>query len=60
MPGNALNKAEFLDFIKDKDGKILGVTFKDMLTNKTYDIKAKYVVNCTGAYSDKLRLKDIP
>lgn len=36
VPGNALNKAEFVDFIKDKDGKITGVTFKDLLTQKVH------------------------
>jgi glycerol-3-phosphate dehydrogenase len=32
-PVNMLNRAEFMDFIKDKE-KITGVIFRDQLTNK--------------------------
>ena len=60
MPANLLNKAEFLSFIKDKDGRIAGVVFKDMQTNKEYKVNAKYVVNCTGSWSDAIRLNDDP
>ena len=58
VPANVLNRAEFVDFMKDNEGKIVGVTFKDLLSQKVYHVKAKYVVNCTGAYADKIRLKD--
>lgn len=59
-PANIINRAEFVDFVKDKDGKIVGVVFRDLLTKKEYKVNAKYVVNCTGAWSDKLRLHDNP
>jgi glycerol-3-phosphate dehydrogenase len=34
--------------------------FRDLLTKKQYQVNAKYVVNCTGAWSDVLRLRDEP
>ena len=34
--------------------------FKDTLTQKKYTVNAKYVVNCTGTWADKIRLKDNP
>jgi glycerol-3-phosphate dehydrogenase len=59
-PANILNRAEFVDFTKDGAGMIVGVVFRDLLTNKEYSVNAKYVVNCTGAWSDGLRIKDDP
>ena len=59
-PANIVNKAEFLDLIKDKDGKIIGACFKDRLTGEEYKVNAKYVVNCTGTWADQVRLKDDP
>lgn len=60
VPANALNRAEFVDFIKNPEGKIEGVVFRDLLTNKTYKTYGKYVINCTGVWADKIRLKDDP
>jgi glycerol-3-phosphate dehydrogenase len=54
---NILNKAEFIDFIKN-DGAIEGIVFEDKLTAKRYSIKAKYVVNCAGVWADSVRKKD--
>lgn len=34
--------------------------FEDRLSGKKYQVKAKYVVNCTGTWADKIRLKDNP
>lgn len=34
VPGNAVNRAEFVEFIKDKQGKVKGVVFRDLLTLK--------------------------
>lgn len=36
MPSNILNKAEFVDFRKNKEGNIEGIVFKDRLTSKEY------------------------
>ena len=60
MPANILNKAEFLDFVKDNEGKITGVIFADRLTGEKITVQAKYVVNCTGTWADQIRLKDDP
>lgn len=59
-PANAVNRTEFVDFMKDQQGKIRGVVVRDLLTSKEYRINAKYVVNCTGAWADKVRLRDNP
>lgn len=37
-----------------------GVTFYDKIHKKEYKIKAKYVINCTGVWSDKIRQMDNP
>lgn len=58
VPSNVLNRAEFLHFLKNDEGKITGVNFRDNLTQQVYSVKAKYVVNCTGVWSDKIRLID--
>ena len=36
----------------------MGATVKDVLTDTTFNIKSKYVVNATGPWVDGLRLKD--
>ncbi len=38
----------------------MGGVFKDRITGKTYKVNAKYVINCTGVWADKLRLLDNP
>lgn len=49
MKGATLaNYCEFLDFVKDDNGKIIGAKLKDRITNKVFEIKSKVVVNCTG------------
>lgn len=55
---NIANYVEFQDFIKDKDGKIIGATVYDKLKNKQFKINSKVVVNCAGIYADELRKKD--
>ena len=58
---NILNQAEFIEFIKNHEtNKIEGVVFRNNLTGKIHKIKSKYVVNCTGAWSDKIRNIDDP
>ncbi|RYZ13606.1 MAG: glycerol-3-phosphate dehydrogenase/oxidase, partial [Sphingobacteriales bacterium] len=46
-------------FIKAGD-TIAGVMAEDMLNNKTYEIKAKVVVNATGVFSDAIQQMDEP
>lgn len=49
MKGATLaNYCEFKEFIKDKDGKIIGARLKDRITNKEFKVLSKVIVNCTG------------
>ena len=59
-PANILNQAEFINFIKNEGGKITGIIFKDKLTGEEIRVNSHYVVNCTGAFADKIRLLDNP
>ncbi|MBM7097556.1 glycerol-3-phosphate dehydrogenase/oxidase [Bacillus sp. H-16] len=45
-------KAETLLY---KDGRVIGAKVKDLVTGKTFDIKAKRVVNAAGPWVDDLR-----
>jgi glycerol-3-phosphate dehydrogenase len=38
----------------------VGGVFVDLLTDKVYRVRAKYVINCTGVWADKIRLLDDP
>ena len=53
----ALNYVEATEFIYEEK-KVIGATVKDNLSNNTFDIKAKYVVNATGPWVDNLRQKN--
>jgi glycerol-3-phosphate dehydrogenase len=50
----ALNYASVEDFIYE-DEKVAGVEVKDLLTNKTFGIKSKYVISAAGPWVDELR-----
>jgi glycerol-3-phosphate dehydrogenase len=53
--GNALNYARAADFQREASGKISGVVVKDQLTEETFIVSAKAVVNATGPASDSIR-----
>jgi glycerol-3-phosphate dehydrogenase len=53
--GNALNYARVADFQREASGKISGVVVKDQLTEETFIVSAKAVVNATGPVSDSIR-----
>lgn len=53
--GNALNYARVTDFQRKACGKISGVVVKDQLTEETFMVGAKAVVNATGPVSDSIR-----
>jgi glycerol-3-phosphate dehydrogenase len=57
---NIANYTEFIDFIKNAEGKIEGAILYDILKKKQFKVKSKVVVNCTGIHADELRLKDNP
>jgi glycerol-3-phosphate dehydrogenase len=49
-----INYTEALKFIFE-DIRVVGATVKNNLSNETFNIKAKYVVNATGPWVDDLR-----
>lgn len=51
-----LNYAEVTGFTKDADGRLQSARIKDGLSGENYEIKAKLFINCTGPYSDHVRL----
>jgi glycerol-3-phosphate dehydrogenase len=53
--GNALNYARVADFQREAGGKISGVVVQDQLTEETFIVSAKAVVNATGPVSDSIR-----
>lgn len=46
-------KAE--SFIKDEAGKVVGIVARDLLTDSTFEIRARLVINTTGPWSDEVR-----
>ena len=57
--GVAINYAPVTGLIK-KDNKIVGATFCDNETGKTYEVNAKVVVNATGIFVDSVRRMEDP
>jgi len=53
--GNTLNYARVTDFKREAGRKISGVAVKDQLTEETFTVSAKAVVNATGPVSDSIR-----
>lgn len=61
MQGATLaNYVEFVDYVKDEEGRIIGAICVDKMDpkSKPFEVKAKVVVNCAGVYADEMRLKD--
>ncbi|MGT2950212.1 alpha-glycerophosphate oxidase [Streptococcus cuniculi] len=42
-------------FIKDENGKVVGIVARDLLTDSTFEIRARLVINTTGPWSDEVR-----
>lgn len=55
-----VNYAEVVGFEKDNTGKLLSATILDGLTNEQYHLKARLFINCTGPFSDTIRLMSNP
>jgi glycerol-3-phosphate dehydrogenase len=61
MKGTTLsNYTEFVDFIKNDQGKIEGAILFDKIKKKQFKVKSKVVVNCAGIQGDSLRQLDNP
>ena len=52
--GSLLNYMKVIDLLKDKEEKVCGVKAQDIENKKEYEIKAKVVVNATGAFVDDI------
>ncbi|MEE9349896.1 MAG: glycerol-3-phosphate dehydrogenase/oxidase [Flavobacteriaceae bacterium] len=57
--GNALNYIKVTEFLKEDD-KIIGVKATNQETGKSFELKAKVVLNATGVFVDDLIKKDNP
>ncbi len=55
-----VNYARVVGFSRDTDGFVNGCTFEDVETAQTHTIRARCVINATGAFSDALRRIDDP
>lgn len=60
LGGVPVNHCGVTDLIKDDEGVICGVTAKDSLTDTSYEIRAKAVINATGIFVDEIRHMDSP
>ena len=49
-----------MSLLKNEEEKVIGVKAKNLITNETFNIYAKSVVNATGCFSDKIRQMDDP
>ncbi|OSX56431.1 hypothetical protein POSPLADRAFT_1175160 [Postia placenta MAD-698-R-SB12] len=54
------NHAEVQSLYKDNDGKLNGARVQDRLTGKSFDVRAKGVINATGPFTDALLSMDNP
>src|SRR5271165_4420669 len=55
-----LNYAPVIGLLKDADGFVSGVTFRDAETGEEFTAGARVVVTATGAFTDRLRRKADP
>lgn len=55
-----LNYMEVDAFTKDQNGKLTGLYAIDQLTNTSYTIAARMIVNATGVFADKILQLDNP
>lgn len=60
MGGCVVNYAKVNELCKDKNGKIEGLSFRDVIEKKNYQVKARTVVNATGVFADKILQMDQP
>jgi glycerol-3-phosphate dehydrogenase len=50
-----LNYAQVFEITKSKNRKVSGVNFQDTETGEIFAVKAKVVINATGAFGDRIR-----
>ncbi|CAG8814345.1 2506_t:CDS:2, partial [Racocetra persica] len=54
------NHVEVTRLLKDDEGKVIGARVRDNLSGDEWDIRAKGVINATGAFTDGIRSMDNP
>jgi glycerol-3-phosphate dehydrogenase len=52
------NYVEVTGLLHDKSGKVAGVAARDTIGGKTFEVRARAVVNATGIWSDDVRALD--
>ena len=57
LDGFALNYAPVVSLLK-RDGRVSGVTARDIESGTTFEIAAKVVINATGIFTDSVRKMD--
>ena len=60
LGGTVLNHCAVRGLLKDARGNITGVVATDQETGRTYELRARTVVNATGVFVDTLRQLDQP
>lgn len=55
--GTAINYARVEQPLRDANGDVQGVAVRDAVTGRTFEVKARAVVNATGVWADDLRGK---
>jgi glycerol-3-phosphate dehydrogenase len=58
--GLMLNYFEVSGFLKDRNGRIIGVEARDNVSGEKFRIKGKLVINATGVFADNLMRRDNP
>lgn len=52
------SRVKAVGYLKDENGKVIGVKAEDVLTGNHFEIKARIVINTTGPWSDVVRNLD--
>ncbi len=60
LGGVMLNYMKVNQLLKDDTGKVSGINITDQLSHKSFELKAKMVVNATGVFADKILQMDNP
>ncbi|HMQ08176.1 MAG TPA: glycerol-3-phosphate dehydrogenase/oxidase [Saprospiraceae bacterium] len=58
--GTCINYCSFKTFIKNKEGTITGAVLNDTVNKTSFRIRARFVINATGVFTNKVVRKDEP
>ena len=56
--GIALNYVKAINFIKNKDDKMIGILCRDKETKEHFELFGKKVINATGVFTEQVQLMD--